>query len=83
MAKPYQYLTEGNRIIMEHERARPGYKLQQIVHMLGKHPTTVSREVRRNSLQNDRDDAQVAHVRAQTRRAVANAQPRRQTAQLW
>ncbi|MXZ56539.1 MAG: helix-turn-helix domain-containing protein, partial [Gammaproteobacteria bacterium] len=59
MAKPYQHLTEGNRIIIEHERGK-GTSCKQIAHLLGKHPTTVSREVRRNSLQNGHYDAQVA-----------------------
>ncbi|MXZ55286.1 MAG: IS30 family transposase [Gammaproteobacteria bacterium] len=45
MAKPYQHLTVGNRIIIEHERDK-GTSCKQIAKMLGKHPTTVSREVR-------------------------------------
>ena len=82
MAKPYQHLTAGNRIIIEHERGQ-GTSCKQIAHLLGKHPTTVSREVRRNSLQNGHYDAQVAHGYAQNRRSMANTQPRRQTVQLW
>ena len=82
MAKPYQHLTAGNRIIIEHERGK-GTSYQQIARMLDKHPTTVSREVRRNSLQNARYHAQAAQVRARRRRSKANAQPRRQTVRLW
>ena len=51
--------------------------------MLHTHRTTVSREVRRNSISNGHYDYQLAQQQAQQRRSEASAQPRPKTAHSW
>ena len=82
MAKPYQHLTEGNRIIIAHELSKNS-TYSDIAQMLKVHRTTVSREVRRNSDDHGHYDPHIAHRLAQERCSHANSQPRPKTAQLW
>ena len=74
MAKPYQHLTEGNRIIIAHELSKNS-TYSNIAQMLKVHRTTVSREVSRNCDDHGHYDPQLAHRRAQERCSHANSQP--------
>ncbi len=68
MAKPYQHLTEGNRIIIAHEFSKNA-TVTEIAQTLQVHRTTIAREVRRNADDNGPYDAERAHLRAQQRRS--------------
>ena len=82
MATPYQHLTFSDRIHIEIEQSK-GTSCKDLANMLDKHPTTIARELHRNSDANGHYDAQEAHRLAQTRRVRASSQPRPQTARLW
>ena len=82
MATPYQHLTFSDRIHIEIEQSK-GTSCKDLAKMLDKHPTTIARELHRNSDANGHYDAQEAHRLAQTRRSRASSQPRPETALLW
>ena len=82
MATPYQHLTLSDRIHIEVEHCK-GTSYKDLAKMLDKHPTTIARELRRNSDANGRYNALEAHRLAQTRRSRASSQPRPKTPELW
>ena len=82
MATPYQHLTFSDRIHIEIEQSK-GTSCKDLAKMLDKHPTTIARELHRNSDANGHYDAQEVHRLAPTRRSRASSQPRPETALLW
>ncbi|MCS6972796.1 MAG: helix-turn-helix domain-containing protein [Leptospiraceae bacterium] len=69
--RPYTHLSKQDRLCIE-QKLQEGYSLSQIARMLNRHPSTISREVRRNKLVRHYS-ARHAHEEARARRKNANA----------
>ncbi|MGI9338297.1 MAG: IS30 family transposase [Gammaproteobacteria bacterium] len=72
----YQHLSRDNRITIAEENRR-GASVAAIAGMVGCHPTTISREIKRNSIPDKHYEGDYAHRRADRRRTKASALPRK------
>ena len=77
-----KHLTEEDRITIWHEHSK-GASYTAIAKKVNKHRTSISRDLRRNSLEHGDYVPTEAHQRAQQRRSEASSQPRPETAQRF
>lgn len=82
MNKHKKHLTLADRIIIATERYNKT-SCKDIAKLLNKNPSTISREVHRNSDEDGYYGAHIAHLRAQKRRSEANAGQRTETKDYW
>lgn len=82
MTKRYKHLTSEDRTRIDALR-RVGTSGKKIAEIVGCHPSTISRELRRNAAPDRSYDGSRAQQRAQDRSSKANSRPQPETQEIW